>query len=218
METFSALVAICAGNSSVNSPHKGHWRGALMFSLITRKKAQQHHIHISWDILCKLNFRLETVFCPRVRVCVCVERGWGVAPRFRQATKNTTKIRCERVELNNYLLSQSGEKNPSPMYFAQISRTECAPNSWHSGICLKDGFRVTSESILYVNILWTSMEIGGWEQFQEGMIGWQRDKEPCSHLNIIKLWVSNYIHRKHWDAIPHLYPSFNRCWSLCMDW
>ena len=36
METFSALLALCAGNSTVpvNSPHKGQWRGALMFSLI----------------------------------------------------------------------------------------------------------------------------------------------------------------------------------------
>ena len=36
METFSALLALCAGNSQVpvNSPHKGQWRGALMFSLI----------------------------------------------------------------------------------------------------------------------------------------------------------------------------------------
>ena len=36
METFSALLAICAGNSLVpmNSQHKGQWRGALMFSLI----------------------------------------------------------------------------------------------------------------------------------------------------------------------------------------
>ena len=36
METFSALLAICAGNSPVpvNSPHKGQRRGALMFSLI----------------------------------------------------------------------------------------------------------------------------------------------------------------------------------------
>ena len=30
METFCALLANCAGNS----PHKGQWRGALMFSLI----------------------------------------------------------------------------------------------------------------------------------------------------------------------------------------
>ena len=38
METFSALLAICAVppfvRSPVNSPHKGQWCGALMFSLI----------------------------------------------------------------------------------------------------------------------------------------------------------------------------------------
>ena len=36
MEIFSALLALCAGNSPVpvNSPQKGQWRGALMFSLI----------------------------------------------------------------------------------------------------------------------------------------------------------------------------------------
>ena len=36
METFSALLVLCVGNSSVpvNSQHKGQWRGALMFSLI----------------------------------------------------------------------------------------------------------------------------------------------------------------------------------------
>ena len=36
VETFSALLALCAGNSPVpvNSPHKGQWRGALVFSLI----------------------------------------------------------------------------------------------------------------------------------------------------------------------------------------
>ena len=36
MEPFSALLALCMGNSPVpvNSPHKGQWRGALMFSLI----------------------------------------------------------------------------------------------------------------------------------------------------------------------------------------
>ena len=27
MEIFSALLALCAGNSPVNSPHKGQWRG-----------------------------------------------------------------------------------------------------------------------------------------------------------------------------------------------
>ena len=31
---FHVLLALCAGNSLVNSRHKGQWRGALMFSLI----------------------------------------------------------------------------------------------------------------------------------------------------------------------------------------
>ena len=35
METFSALLATCTGpRSPVNSPHKGQWREALMFTLI----------------------------------------------------------------------------------------------------------------------------------------------------------------------------------------
>ena len=36
METFSALLALVRGiqRSPVNSPHKGQWRGAFMFSLI----------------------------------------------------------------------------------------------------------------------------------------------------------------------------------------
>ena len=36
METFSALLAFCAGNSPSTGefPHKGQWRGALMFTLI----------------------------------------------------------------------------------------------------------------------------------------------------------------------------------------
>ena len=34
IETFSALLAFCVGNSSVNSPHIDHGRGALIFSLI----------------------------------------------------------------------------------------------------------------------------------------------------------------------------------------
>ena len=36
METFSALLTLCSGNSRspMNSPHKGQWRGDLIFSLI----------------------------------------------------------------------------------------------------------------------------------------------------------------------------------------
>ena len=35
METFSVLLAICAG---IHRSHKGQWRGTLMFSLICARK------------------------------------------------------------------------------------------------------------------------------------------------------------------------------------
>ena len=62
METFSALLAICAGNSPVpvNSLHKGEWRGTVMFSLICAwingwvKKTWgwwRNHAHYAVDVM-----------------------------------------------------------------------------------------------------------------------------------------------------------------------
>ena len=72
METFSALLAICAGNSSspVNSPHKGRWRGALMFSLIcawmndwvSNRDLRRHRIHYDVTVMSILPW-LKTESC-----------------------------------------------------------------------------------------------------------------------------------------------------------
>ena len=62
MEKKSALLAICAGNSPVpvNSPHKGQWRGALMFSLIcawingwvnNREAGDLRRYHAHYDVI-----------------------------------------------------------------------------------------------------------------------------------------------------------------------
>ena len=62
METFSASLAICAGNSPVPGefPHKGQWRGALMFSLIcvwingwvnNRKAGDLRRYRIHYDVI-----------------------------------------------------------------------------------------------------------------------------------------------------------------------
>ena len=65
METFCALLALCAGNSPVygNSPHKGQWCGALMFSFIcawinhwvNNREAgdlRRHHTHYDVNVMC----------------------------------------------------------------------------------------------------------------------------------------------------------------------
>ena len=62
MEIFSTLLALCAGNSSVNSPHKGQWRGALMFSLMCvwtnswsnngyAGDLRRHHVHYEVTVI-----------------------------------------------------------------------------------------------------------------------------------------------------------------------
>ena len=66
MEPFYALLVLCAGISpvSVNSPHKGQWREALMFSLICawindwvdNREAgdlRRHHGHYDVIVMCK---------------------------------------------------------------------------------------------------------------------------------------------------------------------
>ena len=86
METFSALLALCA----VNSPHKGQWPGALMFSLIwawTNNRSQWFEMpsrslwyHCNdrnpiaspwgWDIGClSLEFKVKNLF---FTVVICI--------------------------------------------------------------------------------------------------------------------------------------------------
>ena len=54
METFSASLALYAGNSPVpvNSPHKCQWRGALMFSLICAWINDWDNNHEAGDLRC----------------------------------------------------------------------------------------------------------------------------------------------------------------------
>ena len=73
METFSALLALRAGNhrSPVNSPHEGQWRGDLMFSLIcarinswvNNREAgdwKRHRAHYDVTVMCLLQGPRDT--------------------------------------------------------------------------------------------------------------------------------------------------------------
>ena len=86
METFSALLAICAGNSPVpvNSPHKGQWRRASMFSLTcvwindwvnNRKAGDLRHYRTHYDVIVMVNCLIwETRGCVIMRfICMVFE-------------------------------------------------------------------------------------------------------------------------------------------------
>ena len=80
METFSALLALCAGNSPVpvNSPHKGQWRGALMFSLIcprindwinNREAGDLRRYRGHYDVIVMIS-SWPTNRCPYIHKCI----------------------------------------------------------------------------------------------------------------------------------------------------
>ena len=50
METFSALLALCEGNPPLDSPHIGHWHGAMMFSLMLAKTNSYKTTGVAGDL------------------------------------------------------------------------------------------------------------------------------------------------------------------------
>ena len=90
METFSALQALCAGNSPVPGEflHKGQWRGALMFSLICARKngwvnnrdagdLRRHSAHCDVIVMflgeitvAEVNGKTAHVWCLHTHVCI----------------------------------------------------------------------------------------------------------------------------------------------------
>ena len=95
METFSALLALCAGNSPVpvNYPHKGQWRGALVFSLIYAwiddwvnnreacdlRRQRDHYDVTVMDMGCRLLW-LEYDFCSTFAVAALYQTWFHTCP------------------------------------------------------------------------------------------------------------------------------------------
>ena len=93
METFSALLAICAGNYS---PHKGQWRGALMFTLICARINGRVNNREAGDLR-----RNRAHYDVIVVICHCV-RASENRPRRKQ---NTTKYNGKHVLNYSYILN-----------------------------------------------------------------------------------------------------------------
>ena len=116
MESFSALLALCAGKSPapVNSPHKGQWRGALMFSLVctwinvwvnNRESGDlRHRSHYDVNVMlfwadCQTRKRPQlserTEYTP-----ICTSRSTNLASWPGQSSISNSKVICSycRVE------------------------------------------------------------------------------------------------------------------------
>ena len=106
MESFSALLVLCAGNSPVpvTSPHKDQWRGALVFSLIcawindwvNNREAddlRRHRGHYDVNVMIDPN---------RPHICIpvaAVELSWHVS--------NCDPVKSDKYVYNSMITSPS---------------------------------------------------------------------------------------------------------------
>ena len=104
---ISASLAICAGNSPVpvNSPHKGQWRGALMFSLIcvwingwvnNREAGDLRRYRVHYDVIVMIINHvvnnIKNIVWTRMVNCLCVTRGlfWWLPNKHQYNTRLST--------------------------------------------------------------------------------------------------------------------------------
>ena len=110
METFSALLALCAGNSPVpvNSPHKGQWRGALMFTLICARINDWVNNREAGDLRRHLDHYDVSVMVDLTTAIASIGNSC-----FRRRSKNTSKLRVTGLcEGNSPVTDEYPEKGP----------------------------------------------------------------------------------------------------------
>ena len=141
METFSTLLAICAGGihrSPVNSPHKGHWRGALMFSLICvwingwvnngeagDLRCYRAHYDViviqwhAWPAASEITWFLEGICSTMVMVMACCI----MAPNITLTNVDILLIRIILTNLHKNSITFNSRKSILKCFMTQISCT-----------------------------------------------------------------------------------------------
>ena len=113
MEPFSALLALGAGNSPVpvNSPHKGQWRGALMFSLICAWINDWVNNREAVDLRCHRG-HYDVIVMTRTsrRLSQC---SWNNTNWYKQFATNPCEYFLKFVHIWNILSIASGASAPS---------------------------------------------------------------------------------------------------------
>ena len=163
METFSALLAICAGNhrSMVNTPHKGQWHEALVFSLIftwtygwvNNREASDlihHRAHYDVIVMGKIDWCHKTIkhnqaifMCAVLRVYfmkhssslypgVCLQ--WTYNALYKPLVMNLTCPGCIRFQVRPH--TELNNANPGSWYAVEEDNDAYQMISFDSLFCV----------------------------------------------------------------------------------
>ena len=96
METFSALLALCAGNSPVHSPHKGQWRGTLMFFICAWTNSWVNNQDAGDLRQYRAHYGVTVMYCPFVRNDAMKMFNWsiivGLEPQLCESSASRWKF------------------------------------------------------------------------------------------------------------------------------
>ena len=163
METFSALLTLCAGNSPVpvNSPYKGQWRGALMFSLISvwtngwvnNCEAGDLRLHCGhYDVTVMMSISLWFIFSTQPTIyhsfALNTQASGRCGSNFQKGMSkfsNSYQEKCPENLLSNYLRVSGECQMPSG---SLIVSKHC------SGIRSMSPYGVTRLQYGYTEIIW----------------------------------------------------------------
>ena len=193
METFSALLAICAAHSPVpaKSPHKGQWRGALMFSLIC-----------AW-----INGWVNN-------------REAGDLRRHRTHYYVTVVIVCEMAAIlsnGRWVITMGTEQNERKL--SHIYNEPCLRSNWWTIIargiiklgndmqCITNDVYMADFGRAY--IIFVGLVICDIQSYSSGLLHWQRGNRMIAPVPVKQPWrilvYHTYITAQQNTAKPQMY-------------
>ena len=143
METFSALMTLCAGihRAPVTSPLKGQWRGALMFSLICawisgwandREAGDLRRHCANFDDAAMRRSEIPNVIWTRKTCCnCCVYHHWHWCIRNILPRITYLNLSLATPQINNYFMTLSYSQNILTVWTLEKQNSMKYQSNWN---------------------------------------------------------------------------------------
>ena len=197
MEIFSALLAICAGNSPVpvNSPHKGQWCGALMvvlFYLRLNKRLSKQSWGCWFETLPRPLWCHSNGWINTFQASTCFPQGRISLPQCREIIEN------KNISLCILKIFQHIARKPSWDIFAEIRTSR-------SGMIKLTTNRVCFSILFHLWEIQTRHDVKYHQRFPSTRGGAYYAKFIRSAVSkffkIINAPVSNWIPHSYWTSV-----------------